>query len=62
MQEVEVLPEGALLENPLHFKTTSMGITAGENVMDYPYVPADWYRKTTEQSHVAESVWKCVEV
>ena len=32
--EVEVLPDKSLLEKPLHFKTTSTGITVGEDVKD----------------------------
>ena len=43
-------------------KTTSTGITVGEDVKDYPHVPPDWYRNTTEQSHVSDNDWKHMEV
>ena len=60
--EIEVLPDKSLLEKPLHFKTTSTGITVGEDVKDYPYVPPNWYWNTTEQSHVSDNDWKHMEV
>ena len=61
-QEIKILPDTLRLKNPLHFKTTSTGITVGEDVKDYPHVPADWYRNTNEQTHVAHADWKQVEV
>lgn len=61
-QKMEVLPEGAFLENPLQIKTTSTRIMVGEDVKDYPHVPVDWYRHTMEQAHIAESNWKVVEI
>jgi hypothetical protein len=61
-QEGEILPDKSFLENPLHFKTTSTGIMIGEDVKDYPHVPADWYRNTTEQSHVNKADWNHVEI
>ena len=60
--KIEVLPDKSLLDNPLHFKTKFTWITVGEDVKDYPYVPPDWYRNTTEQSHVSDSYWKHMEV
>jgi hypothetical protein len=59
---VEILPDKSFLENPLHFKTTSTGITVGEDVKDYPHIPADWYRNTTEQSHVDKANWNHVKI
>ena len=59
--DVKILLDGSLLENPLHFKIASMGIMIGKDVKDYPHVPADWYRNTTEQSHVTEAYWKHLE-
>lgn len=32
----------------------------GQDVKDYPQVPQDWYRNTTEQTHVSEVDWKYV--
>lgn len=61
-QEVEILPHTSRLENPLHFKTTSTGITVGDDVKDFPHVPADWYRNTNEQTHITQADWKQVEV
>lgn len=61
-QEAEILLDALWLENPLHFKTTSTSITVGEDVKDYPHIPADWYRNTHEQTHVAQADWKQVEV
>lgn len=61
-QEVEVLTDNVLLENPLHFKTTSTGITVGKDVKDYPHVPSDWYKDITKQSHVVKSDWRYVGV
>ena len=61
-QEVEILPDKSFAENPLHFKTTSTGIIVGEDVKDYPNVPADWYRNTTKQSHVDKEDWNHVEI
>ena len=42
------------LEEPLHFKTTSMDIIVGHDVKDYPNVPSNWYRNTEDQTHVVE--------
>ena len=39
-QYVEVLGDSALLEEPLHFKTTSTGIVVGEDVKDYSKSPS----------------------
>ena len=50
------------MEEPLHFKTTSTGIVVGHDVMDYPDVPADWYRNKDEQTDVAEKDWRYVDV
>ena len=50
------------LETPLHFKTTSTGIIAGNDVNDYPNVPNDSYRKTDEQTRMVEEDWKFVDV
>ena len=61
-QEVEILSDKSFLENPLHFKTTSTGIIVGEDVKDYPHVPTDWYRNTTEQSHVDKADWNHIEI
>lgn len=41
MQEVKVFIDKVLLENLLHFKTTSTAIMMGEDVKDYPHMPAD---------------------
>ena len=38
----------------LHFKITSTGNIVGQVVKDYPKVPSDWYRNTTEQTCVSE--------
>ena len=54
-QYVEVLGDSALLEKPLHFKTTSTGIVVGEDVKDYPKVPPDWYRNT-RSSHTCSKL------
>ena len=40
-QEVEILPDKSFLKNPLHFETISTGIIVGEDVKDYPHIPAD---------------------
>ena len=37
---MEVLGDSALLEEPLHFKTTSTGIVVGEDVKDYSKSPS----------------------
>lgn len=54
-QEVKIIPNMSVLDNPLHFKTTSTGITVGEDVKDSPHVSTDCYRNTTKQSHVAKA-------
>lgn len=54
--------ENTPFENPLHFKITSFGITIREDVEDYPRVLTNWYRGPTEQTDVAESGWKYVEI
>ena len=51
-----------MLEEPLHFKTTLTRIVVGQDVKDYPKVPADWYRNKYEQTHVTEADWKYVDV
>lgn len=55
--EIEVLLDKSLLENPLHFKTTSTGMMVDDDVKDYSHVPPDWYRNTTEQSAIG-SIWR----
>lgn len=40
----------------------STGIVVGHDVKYYPKVPADWYRNTEEQMHVADEDWKYVDV
>ena len=60
--EIEVIMDKSLLDNPLHFKTISTCITVGEEVKDYSHVPPDWYRNTTEQSHVSDGDLKHMEV
>lgn len=54
-QDEKALWDAALLEEPLHFKTTATWIVEGQVVKDYPQVPPNWYRNTTEQSHVFET-------
>ena len=54
-QDGEAIMEAEKLEEPLHFKTTSTGIVVGQDVKDYPHVPADWYRNKDEQVHVTEA-------
>ena len=60
-QELEGLGDSALLEEPLHFTTTSTEIIVGKDVKDYFQVPQDWFRNMTEKSHVAKTDWKYVE-
>lgn len=55
IQNEGILCEAILLENPLHFKTTSTGSVVGKYVKDYPHVPLDWYINTTKQSHMTEA-------
>ena len=62
IQDEEVIVEAARLEEPLHFKTTSTGIVVGQDVEDYPKMPADWYRNKDEQTHVSEADWKYMDV
>ena len=57
-QEEEAIIEVEKLEEPLHFKMTSTGISVGHDVKDYPKVPPDWYRNTEEQTHVTDGDWK----
>ena len=54
-QDEEAIVEAARLEEPLHFKSKSTGIVVGQDVKDYPKVPADWYRNKDEQAHVTEA-------
>ena len=61
-QGEEAMLDLSKLEEPLHFKTTSMGIVVGHDIRDYPYVPPDWYRNTEEQPHMSEGDWKYVAV
>jgi hypothetical protein len=61
-QDEEVILEASRLEEPLHFKTTSTGIMAGQDIKDYPKVPPDWYRNKAEQTHVSEADWRYVDV
>jgi hypothetical protein len=42
------MEEDTTLGGLLKFKTGSSGITAGEDVVSYPQVPADWYRDNNE--------------
>jgi hypothetical protein len=44
-----------MLEEPLHFKTTSTGIVAGQDVKNYPKVLPYWYRNKDDQTHVSEA-------
>ena len=60
-QEENAIMEIEKLKEPLHFKTTSTEIVIGQDVKDYPHVPADWYRNKDEQVHVTEADWKYVE-
>lgn len=59
-QKLKAFLENIPLGNSLHFKTTP--ITVGEDVKYYPHVPVDWYRCPIEQTHMAESDWKYVEI
>ena len=61
-QDEEAIVEASRLEEPLHFKTTSTRIMVGQDVKDYPKVPADWYRNKYEQTHVTIADWKYVDV
>jgi hypothetical protein len=61
-QDKEVILEASRLEEPLHFKTTSTGIGANQDVKDYPKVPPDWYRYKDEQTHITEGDWNYVDV
>ena len=61
-QDEKDIVEAARLEEPLHFKTTSTRIVVGQDVKDYPKVPAVWYRNKDEQIHVTEADWKYVNV
>lgn len=61
-EEVATMEEDTTLGGLLKFKTGSSGITAGEDVVSYPQVPADWYRDNNEQSHVVEEDWKFVTI
>ena len=61
-QDEEALIHASTLEEPLHFKTTSTGITVGEDVKDYSKVLPDWYINTTEQTLVSEVDWRYVDV
>ena len=62
IQDKEAIIGTARLEKILHFKTTSRGIMAGQDVKDYPKVHPDWYRNKDEQSHVSEANWRYVDV
>ena len=62
MQDEEAIIEASKLEEPLYFKTTSMGIVVGHDVKDYPNVPADWYKNKDEQTHVTEVDLKYVDI
>ena len=61
-QYEKVIIVAAKLEEPLHFKTISSGIIVDQHVKDYPKVPPDWYKNTTEQTHVSEADWKYMDV
>lgn len=61
-QDDEAILEASKLEEPLHFRTTSTGIVVGQDVKDYPNVPADWYRIKDEQTHVSEMDKRYVDV
>ena len=61
-QDEEAIVEASRLEEPLHFMTTSTKIVVGQDVKDYPKIPADWYRNKYEQTHVTETDWKYVDV
>ena len=50
----EPIVKAARLKEPLHFKTTSTRIVVGQDVKDYPKMPADWYRNKDEQAHLTE--------
>ncbi|OAE26680.1 hypothetical protein AXG93_4118s1110 [Marchantia polymorpha subsp. ruderalis] len=58
----DAMLEASKLEEPLHFKTTSTWIIAGQDVKDYPKVPLDWYQNNEEQTHVIEKDWKYMDV
>ena len=61
-QDEEAIIDASKLEEPLHFKTTSTGIIVDQDIKDYPNVPPDWYKNTTEHIHVSEVDWKYVDV
>ena len=51
-QDKEAIMKAEKLEEHVHFKTTSTGIVVGQDVKNYPKVPADWYRNKDEQIYV----------
>ena len=55
IQDEEAIVEAARLEEHLHFKTTSTKIVVGQDVKDYPMIPANWFRNKDEQAHVTEA-------
>lgn len=61
-QDDEAIIHASKLEEPLFFKTTLTRIIMDQDGKDYPTVPPDWYRNTTEQTHVSEADWTYVEV
>jgi hypothetical protein len=61
-QDEEAIFKASRLEEPLHFKTMSTRIVAGQNIKDYPKVPPDWYRNKDEQTHVLKADWRYVDV
>lgn len=56
-----ILDEEALI-SPLHFRTTSTGIQAGEDLPIYPPIPKDWYKGPTEQLHANLKDWQELDV
>ena len=61
-QDEEAILKAVRLEKPLHFKTTSTEIVVGQDVKDYPKVPADWYRNKDVHAHMTKAYWKYVDV
>ena len=42
-------------------RLTSTGSVVGQDVKNYPKVPADWYKNKDEQVHITEADWNYVD-
>lgn len=62
LSNLDPILDEEILISPLHFKSTSSGITVGNDLPIYPPIPNDWYKGPTEQPHASPKDWQQIDV